>query len=63
MNAGGGELLYITPIDVDVPLIGQPEGRNLYIREGELKSVVQSAMAPLQAHIEMARKDIKDMVG
>ena len=51
---GAGALLNMTPIDVDVQLSGQPEGRSIVIREGELKSVVQSAMAPLQAHIDMA---------
>jgi len=63
VTEGAGALLNMMPIDVDVQLSGQPGGRAIVIREGELKSVVQSAMAPLLEHIDMARKDINEMVG
>ena len=51
------------PIDVDVPLGGQPASQLLYIPESTLKQVVAAAVAPLRIDIAMTRKDVKEMKG
>ena len=51
------------PIDVLMPLGGQPQSQMLYIPETTLKQVVAAAVAPLRDDISMTRKQFKEMKG
>jgi len=59
----GSPVLGSLPIDVDMPLGGQPASQMLYIPEDTLKQVVAAALAPLREDISMTRKDVKEMKG